>query len=276
MDDWMDDWDWPEEWEMIRGHITKIVKDNPQMATITCKFCGRVFKTSGSKTTHEMASKGKNNICSWSKGMADKQKRMVKFVPPKEQADKQKIANWYFNTNNYEDLNTYALGQYNKLLTTKENVDDAEEDDAEEDAKLPPTTPSDWSNLPKATLKRVKITPGIFGKQKAAASSHDVLTGDEFSMDEDLEWMGGVLSNHVLGKRSRSSSFEPLDVVGGRRKTRKKRRSRKKKRKTRKKRRKKRRKTRKKRRKKRRRRRKSTKKKRRRKSTKKKRRRRRR
>ena len=220
-------WDWPEEWEMIRGHITKIKKDEPQMATITCKFCGRVFTTAGSKNAHEEAAN--DGVCRWTRN-SKKEKNLAKFVPPIDDAKKQEIANWYFNPNNHEEVNDFALEQYNKLLTTKEDFDDAEEDDAEEDAKFPPTTPSDWSDLPKATLKG-EFTPGIFGKQKAAASSQAVLTDDEFSMDEDLEWMDGVLSNDVLGKRPRNSSFEPLE--GGRRKTRKKRRSKKKKRKTR-------------------------------------------
>ena len=236
MDDWdYTRWDWPEEWVMIKGYPPiKIDKNAPQMANITCRFCGRVFDGRGSKMKHETTSRKTNNICHWNAGINEEQKRMVKFVPPKDIDDKQKIANWYFNLQTVDDLNEYALQRYNKLLTTTE-------EDFAEDQKVSAEGPrEDWSNLPGATPLKQSIKPNIFD-EKAAASSQAVLD-DEFSM-ADLEgaelpvgWIDDVLDERSsLGKRSRSYSFEPLEKQGGRKTRKKKRKTRKKKRKTRKK-----------------------------------------
>jgi hypothetical protein len=115
-------WDWPKKWEIVKGHPTVIDPNAPQMSNITCKYCGRVFNTVGSKMTHETASQKTNNSCRWNTNITEEQKLTVKFVPPIDDAKKQEIANWYFNTkNNPYTTNQFALGQYNKLLTTKKD-----------------------------------------------------------------------------------------------------------------------------------------------------------
>ena len=246
-------WNWPETWEIVKGHPTVIDPNDPQMSNITCKYCGRVFNTVGSKMKHETASqKTPNNICRWNTSMNDEQKLTVKFVPPIDDDKKQEIANWYFNTNNFEDMDPFALEQYNKLLTTKEDFDDDKKVSAEGYRE-------DWSNLPEATLKG-NFTSDIFGT--TAASSQAVLDDDEiddFPMDDfpmdDFPMGEDPLVDFTMGEDplvdlGERSSFE--EFMGGRRKTRKKRRTKKKRRKTRKKIRKNRRKTRKKKRKKRR------------------------
>ena len=166
-------WNWPETWEIEKGHPTVIDPNDPQMSNITCKYCGRVFNTVGSKMKHETASqKTPNNICRWNTSMNDEQKLTVKFVPPIDDDKKQEIANWYFNTNNFEDMDPFALEQYNKLLTTKEDFDDDKKVSAEGYRE-------DWSNLPDATLKG-NFTSDIFGT--TAASSQAPLEGDGFEI----------------------------------------------------------------------------------------------
>ena len=201
------------------------------MANITCKFCGRVFTTKGSKNAHEEAAN--DGVCRWTRN-SEKEKNLAKFVPPIDDAKKQEIANWYFNPNKHEEMNDFALEQYNKLLTPAPGRPVSKED---EKVSAVSAEDGDWSNLPGANLNR-KFTPGIFGEEEAAASLTDDVFSEDYlqSAEIDLD-MPGMF---VLGKGSGSSE-------GGKRrrktrKTRKKRRSRKNKRKTRKKRRKKRRK----------------------------------
>ena len=252
-------WDWPKKWVLMKDHPpTDIDPEKPVMANITCRFCGKVFVSSGRRLTHEEASRHFKRLIPGSLVEGDwrgcpttpwnaKRSRLIKFVPPHDEASAKAIARWHFDTKD-GTAPMMAFHRYNMTLTsnvvfTEDQKVGAEGAKGTEDAE-------DWSKLPGATLRGL-LNPNIF--DEAAASSQAVLdddfTMDDFTMGED-PLVDFTMGEDPLVDLGEGSSFE--EFMGGRRKTRKKRRTKKKRRKTRKKIRKNRRKTRKKKRKKRR------------------------
>jgi hypothetical protein len=244
-------WDWPKKWVLMKDHPpTDINPEKPVMANITCRFCGKVFVSQGRRSTHEEASRHFKRLIPGSLVEGDwrgcpttpwnaKRSRLIKFVPPHDEASAKAIARWHFDPrgtapkvaeNRYKDTLTS-----NVVFTADQKVGAKGAEGAEdaEDAE-------DWSKLPGATLRGL-LNPNIF--DEAAASSQAVLDDDfpmdDFPMDDfpmDDFPMGEdplvdfQMDDFPMGERS---SFE--ESMGGRRKTRKKRRTKKKKRKTRKK-----------------------------------------
>jgi hypothetical protein len=122
-------WDWPNTWEIKKGHQVAIDFNAPQMSNITCKYCGRVFSSIGTRGAHERASlnyKTKNRINDvegdWRGCPKTGLKEKYVFVPPRAPVSKQGIANWYYGRIEGEpELEALALQMYNNFLTTKKD-----------------------------------------------------------------------------------------------------------------------------------------------------------